>query len=169
MIRVIKMKMATLVNSVLVLLGISTAIHSSSILMTILTLFLAAAALFDLCSREIPLWLIILAFGLWLIISLFIGFPSGIQDSLIGGVAAFSAVGMLILVTKGQVGMGDLLVMTVTGLYTGISQIPGILFLSVIITGFFSVLLLIFKEANVKHELPFTPFILIATVFLISF
>jgi leader peptidase (prepilin peptidase)/N-methyltransferase len=74
---------------------------------------------------------------------------------------------LLILVSKRQVGGGDLALMTVTGFFTGVNAFFSILFVSIVLTGMYSLLLIFVKKGNRKTEIPFAPFILLATVILV--
>ena len=86
------------------------------------------------------------------------------RNHILGGVVAFLIMALLIVLSKGQIGGGDLWLMTLTGFFTGIYSCFSILFISIILAGIYSLLLLLAKKADRRTEIPFAPFILIATV-----
>lgn len=121
----------------------------------------------DLYNRTIPLKL--------LIFSLIVGFlmigifykTNTFLNCILGGVAAFLVMYLLILISKKQVGGGDLALMTVTGFFAGINIFFSILFVSIILTGMYSLFLVLMKKGSKRTEIPFAPFILLGTVILV--
>ncbi len=89
-----------------------------------------------------------------------------IRNQILGGVAAFLTMALLMVLSKSQIGGGDLWLMTVTGFFTGIYSCFSILFVSITLAGICSLMLLITKKVDRRTEIPFAPFILIATVVL---
>lgn len=77
-----------------------------------------------------------------------------------------ACIGILILglskITRGGVGMGDGFLLVVTGLFLGVWRNTELLLGSFFLAALFSVVLLIFKKANRKKEIPFIPFLLIS-------
>lgn len=84
-----------------------------------------------------------------------------------GACAAFVLLKLLMVISRNQIGGGDLAIMTVTGFYTGIGAFFSILFTSVVLAGIYSVAFILIGRVNKKTEIPFAPFILAATALLI--
>lgn len=85
---------------------------------------------------------------------------SAVSGALFGG-------GMFLLahcLSKGGVGMGDVKLLAVIGIYMGSDSIMATAFLSVVISAIYSIAMLALKKINLKEEIPFAPFILIGTV-----
>lgn len=135
------------------------------VVMTVVLLFIQlAAASSDLRNRTIPLWLILssMVFG-----ALFLCFSSNsisIKTHIFGGLSAFLIIAPLIYITKGQIGTGDLMLLAVTGLFSGWTGLLNILFLSVLLSGIFSFFIVVLKKGSGRSEIPFAPFIFLATV-----
>lgn len=77
---------------------------------------------------------------------------------------AFLIIAPLIYITKGQIGTGDLMLLAVTGLFSGWTGLLNILFLSVLLSGIFSFFIVVLKKGSGRSEIPFAPFIFLATV-----
>ncbi|QNU65687.1 prepilin peptidase [Ruminiclostridium herbifermentans] len=124
------------------------------------------ASINDLYSKAIPLKLIFI--GIFMGYAVFLWFSHGdaIWNHVLGGAAAFLVMALFIMLSKGQIGGGDLWLMTLTGFFTGINSFLSILFISIILAGIYSIMLLLAKKANRRTEIPFAPFIMIATVIL---
>ncbi len=137
-----------------------------AVLMGVLLVIQLIAAISDLSTGLIPLWLVLSAFVLGMLIILIFEGTSNIKEHILGGVLSFFIFAFFMVLTGGQIGGGDLLLFTVTGFFLGLSMIPGILFLSIVLTGMFSVFLIVFKKTGLKTEIPFAPFILLATALL---
>lgn len=125
------------------------------------------ASITDLYSRIIPLKLMVFSLILRLFIFGIFYNNNSLINYLLGGITAFAVMNLLILISKKQVGGGDLALMTVTGFYSGINIFFSILFISIILTGVFSLFLLLAKKRSRKTEIPFAPFILLGTVILV--
>ncbi len=99
--------------------------------------------------------------------TLFICFSSNfisIKAHIFGGLLAFLIIAPLIYITKGQIGTGDLMLLAVTGLFSGWTGLLNILFLSVLLSGIFSFFIVVLKKGSGRSEIPFAPFIFLATV-----
>lgn len=78
---------------------------------------------------------------------------------------------MLLLVyfiSKGGVGMGDVKLLGTVGSYVGISSIMPVAFLTVLVSAFYSIALLLLKKISLKEEIPFAPFVLAGTILTIA-
>ena len=118
----------------------------------------------DLYNKTIPLILIILGSIAGLLIFIVFCGTDAMMNCLLGGVTAFALMKLLILISKKQVGDGDLALMAATGFFAGINTFFSILFISIVLTGLYSLFLVLIKKGNWKTEIPFAPFILLATV-----
>ncbi len=74
---------------------------------------------------------------------------------------------ILLNLFKQSFGTGDLLVILMISFYVSLSQFVATILFSILLAGFFSVFLLLFKKASRKDAIPFVPFIYFA--FLITF
>lgn len=98
-------------------------------------------------------WLFVPSMGMALLISSSFGM-------LLGG-------GMFLLVhflSRGGVGMGDVKLFAVTGWYVGTSSIMSLVFLTVMVSAGYSIIMLILKKVKLKEEIPFAPFVLAGTI-----
>jgi len=121
----------------------------------------------DIYNRTISLKLMIFSIILGSLI--FVNFyeTNSLISCIWGGVAAFVVMNLLILVSKRQVGGGDLALMTVTGFFAGINVFFSILFVSIVLAGMYSLFLVITRKGNKNTEIPFAPFIFLGTVILV--
>lgn len=134
------------------------------VMFMMLASLLGAVTVTDLRSREIPddavLFYAVL-FSIWTLLSLN---TSMIFNGLIGALAGFAVPLFAYFVRKDSIGMGDIKLLGCIGLAGGF---PGILFIilrAMVFGGIFSIILLITKKGNMKTELPFAPFLLIAAL-----
>ncbi|MHB8064886.1 MAG: prepilin peptidase [Ruminiclostridium sp.] len=118
----------------------------------------------DLYSKAISLKLIIFSVIVGLLIFIIFYKTNVLINCIMGGAVAFTLMLLMALISRRQVGGGDLALMTVTGFFAGINAFFSILFISIIITGMYSIFLILTKKGNKKTEIPFAPFILLATV-----
>ena len=135
-----------------------------SVAIEVLLIVQLLAALWDIKSMTIPLKItapaILTGVGIMSV-------TGRIIEGTAAAIVSFILMKLLSIISRKQVGGGDIAIMTVTGLYTGISTLISILFTSVTLAGLFSVIFIVSKKANKKTEIPFAPFILAATVLLV--
>ena len=86
-------------------------------------------------------------------------------SSLLGAGIAFLLIAMIILISKGGMGGGDLKLFTLLGFILGIKQVMLIFLLSCLIGALLGVLLMALGKLKRKEPMPFGPFIVIATLF----
>ena len=141
-------------------MGIAT--MSTFILMTIQLI----SSINDLYNRTIPINLMIFALALGLLICGIFYKTNALINCILGGIAAFAVMKLLIMISKRQVGGGDLALMTVTGFFAGINSFFSILFISIVLAGLYSLFLVFTKKGNKETEIPFAPFVLLGTVLL---
>lgn len=118
----------------------------------------------DLYNRTISLKLIYIGMLIGLVGFLLSYDIDTLRNHILGCLAAFITMLLLILLSKNQIGGGDLWLMTVTGLFVGNYAYFSILFVCILLAGLYSVVLLLLRKGNRKTELPFAPFIFVATV-----
>ena len=87
-------------------------------------------------------------------------FISSVMGALIGG-------GLFLLcyfLTRGGIGMGDVKLFAVVGLYVGSGVVMTMVFLSVVASAVYSIIQLLRKKTKLKDEIPFAPFIWIGLI-----
>lgn len=82
--------------------------------------------------------------------------------SLIPGISLF----VISLIFPASLGLGDGLIFTICGIYLGINLTIQLLFLSLVISCIFSILLII-KKHSLKYQFPLAPFIFVSYVFIL--
>ena len=103
---------------------------------------------------------------LWLSSGQFLVFASAIVAALVAG-GIFEAI---ILISKGKwMGIGDVKIGILMGLILGLPQILVALFLAFLTGAIVSIILLILKKKNLKSEIPFGPFLVLATIISLFF
>lgn len=68
------------------------------------------------------------------------------------------------ILSRGGIGMGDVKLFTVLGCYMGGGSIFAVIFLTVISSAVYSVIMLMLKKIKLKEEIPFAPFVLLGTI-----
>ncbi len=129
----------------------------ASILLTI--------SIIDIKAKIIPDKLIVLGSILGLINILLNNNPS-IISGLLGLVICGGLMGIISMLTKGALGMGDAKLFACIGIFLGLQATLGIMLMSTILSGLAGLILLAFRMADRKTTLPFAPFIFAATVFM---
>jgi leader peptidase (prepilin peptidase) / N-methyltransferase len=119
----------------------------------------------DLYSKTIPLKLMIIGLTAGLLINIILYKTNLFSNFIMGGIVAFLLMKLLIIISKRQVGDGDWALMTVTGFFIGINGFVTILFISIVLTGMSSLFLIFTRKVTKKTEIPFAPFVFLATVF----
>lgn len=66
--------------------------------------------------------------------------------------------------SKGQIGMGDAIVLTVTGVVFGFWNNLCLLFYSLVLSAVYAVILLLMKKIHKKQSIAFLPFVFIGTL-----
>ena len=125
---------------------------------TVLLLFFFAAALIDLRTSRLSIWFLIsgLVAGLLLLFLSERFTVKGFLFALIPGTALF----LIALLTKQAVGYGDCLLLLITGIFLGPERTILQFFISLLLAGGFSILLLVLQKKGRRENLPFAPFLL---------
>ena len=71
---------------------------------------------------------------------------------------------IILLIFKNSIGMGDVKLFALMGLYQGLLGVFNSVFFSLIVSFFISIILLMLKRKNRKDVIPFGPSIYIGTV-----
>lgn len=130
---------------------------------SILIIMLTMATITDIKKMIIPNKLLIVGFCIS-ILAMFINKEVTILSSILGGTISGGAIWALSYLTKGGIGLGDVKLIAVIGLFVGLVNIFSILMFSTIFSGLLGIILLVFKIRDKKDSLPFAPFILIGTI-----
>jgi len=85
-------------------------------------------------------------------------------SALAGSIIGFSLVLMIILLSNGGMGGGDMKLFGVLGMVLGIEKVIFAFFLSCIIGAIISIILLLLKRINRKQPVPFGPYIVVGTL-----
>ena len=89
---------------------------------------------------------------------------------LVSALGAFVFFLLIFLITRGQgMGFGDVKLVFFLGLLVGWPNILSVLFLAFFIGAVAGILAIFFRGKNLKSQIPFGPFLIIATVFVIFF
>ncbi len=124
----------------------------------ILFLWLLLCSMQDMKKKRINIYLILAGFLVVLISTVWNGEFNILYH--LGGMS----LGLLLLcisfITKGQIGVGDGLIVCITGLCLGFSRNAMLLLISLFGSAIFSIVLLSFRLAGRKKTIPFVPFLL---------
>lgn len=127
----------------------------------ILFVWLLLCSLQDIRRQEISLMLIAGGFALLLIVSLVQGELS-IWERITG-----ASLGLVIILlykaTRGQIGLGDGLILSITGISLGFYINVVLVIYSLLFSAIFSILYILIKKASKKTTIPFVPFVFIAS------
>jgi leader peptidase (prepilin peptidase)/N-methyltransferase len=85
-------------------------------------------------------------------------------DALIGAVAAVAFLGVLGLIIRGGVALGDLYLIAPLGLVLGWPAIFSAIFVAALLAGLTSVVLLVSRRVGMKSYIPFGPFLVAGAV-----
>lgn len=130
----------------------------------ILWVLLIITSVQDSIHKKISIWIIIAGA---ILICPFIWFSTG--TSIIERVFGIMiGVGVIVLskATRGKIGIGDGLVLCVTGLALGFWRNMELFALALFIASILSIILLAFRAADRKKSIPFIPFMLFGYTFL---
>lgn len=138
------------------------------VFLIIFSCFLIIIFTYDLKHYLVPDKIIYPAIVITLIydiyISLMVGDWSLLSSSIIAALIAAGFFLFLILISKGKwMGMGDLKIGILIGLFFGLPQFFIVLFLAFLIGAIVSIILLVLKKKTLKSEIPFGPFLSGAT------
>ena len=124
--------------------------------------FLLTCSVTDIKSREVKP-AVLAVFGV-LAAGLYVFFrPVGLFEEAAGIMTGLFFVAMY-LITDEKIGLGDGLLMTVTGIFLGGRKNASLIMTAMMLSAAFSIAALITKKADRKTKLPFVPFVFAAFV-----
>lgn len=131
--------------------------NSQAFIMSILFSALLVASMIDFKWKIIPNGIVIFIFIVGIINVIF--FSKTYIDSLIGFFAVSTILMIINILTKGQMGMGDVKLMAVCGLILGWQQILLALMIGSIIGSIVGLTLIALKKTSRKEQIPFGPYL----------
>jgi leader peptidase (prepilin peptidase)/N-methyltransferase len=119
----------------------------------------------DVLKKKIFLWIIIVG-------AVFVGLCLPFCNTVsvidrIGGFAIGLSVAVISIATEGKIGMGDALLLCVTGLGLGFWGNLELFAIALLLAAILSIVLLVFRLADRKKSIPFVPFLLVGYVFVL--
>jgi leader peptidase (prepilin peptidase)/N-methyltransferase len=136
------------------------------IYLSLLTSFLISITIIDFKHQIIPDSLVVSVLGLNILYKIGNYFMYGISfeflDSLFGLLAGAGFFLLILLISRGGMGGGDVTLIGVLGFSLGLKKTILMILLSFIIGAIISIILLAFKFKSMKDPIPFGPFIIIA-------
>lgn len=127
---------------------------------TLVAALLFICALQDIKEKRIRTWIVVLAAILLGICVPFLNTIS-LQDRL-GGFLMGGSVILLSRLTQGKIGMGDGMILCVTGLGIGLWPNIELFAIALFYAAIVSIILLVSKKVSKKHSIPFVPFLLLS-------
>lgn len=128
----------------------------------IMLVFLGGCGISDWKSCYIPVWLLTLYSVVTVVLAI------GWRQENLGSMAAGLALGILFFLgskaTNEEIGYGDSWIITILGLYLGIKKLLWALFLSSMVAGVFSLIILMKNNWKRGQAIPFIPFLFLAYV-----
>jgi len=146
----------------------------SQIKLLVLVLIIFPIAAIDLKLQKIPNCFILSALvirGLIYIAEFIISVPaafSTLKDGFLGAIILGGFFLLLLLIFKNSIGMGDIKLFVVMGLYQGLWGAINSVFFSLIVSFFISISLLIGKKKGRKDTIPFGPSVLLGIIIAIA-
>lgn len=127
--------------------------------------FLIIAGVQDIKEKQISLKLCI-AYGIVGILLYISNCIYGNKELWQLGIALLPGVGMIVIsyMTKERIGIGDGVVMVIMGLFFSYEKIISILVMGIMFSTLVSLYLLVVKKVSKEYEIPFVPFLLMASV-----
>lgn len=126
-------------------------------------------AVIDLKLKIIPNKALLVILAVWAAITaaqLFTGANAMrlIMDSLIGGAVAGGIFFLGNLLSHNGLGMGDVKLMAIAGLYLGLNKVMALIFWALLMSLLAGIVLIIAKKAKLKTAIPLAPFFLAGSV-----
>lgn len=139
-----------------------------------LALLILPMACVDAKTQKIPNRFLLVGLAIWALFTIaeFIFSAKTAVGTLLDGLLGAAIIGgfflLLLLIFKNSIGMGDIKLFALMGLYQGLWGAVNAVFFSLLVSFVLSVLLLITKKKNRKDTIPFGPSILFGTIIAIS-
>jgi prepilin signal peptidase PulO-like enzyme (type II secretory pathway) len=124
---------------------------------------LAAIAAEDLRSMRAPNRLVYPGLVVCLLGALSLG-PGAAVEALLGGLAAFALFLVLAAVGRGAMGLGDVKVASLCGVFVGLQGVVPLLFWTFLSGVATAVVLLLLRKKHCRDSVPFTPFLAVGAL-----
>lgn len=134
-------------------------------LKSVIAVILLFCGIMDFYRKKIYLWMPVTG-GLLAAVCIFFCKDISLMDRL-AGTAIGAAVMLLSYITAGKIGMGDGILLCITGFGLGFWGNMELFCLALMMAAGFSIMLLVLRKANVKKSIPFIPFMLAGYLILI--
>ncbi len=127
----------------------------------LILVYMATAAIYDICSKKLPLWLMLIFSAISIILTLLL--PE-IEFNIL---AFIPGIFMLIIsiISNHSLGLGDSILILTLGLLLSITELISIILFSLFFASLAGVILFV-KNRNKKQAIPFVPFILLSYLLL---
>lgn len=122
-------------------------------------ILLLYSSITDIVRREINIGALVV-FGILGMLCAVFGKDISWMETIFGVVIGLILV-LVSVMTRGELGMGDGILICITGLYIGFSRNILLVMVALMLSAFFSMVLLLIKK-NMKLEYPFVPFLLMS-------
>jgi prepilin signal peptidase PulO-like enzyme (type II secretory pathway) len=120
-------------------------------------LLLVFLACFDWVTQRIPNWATLPAMAVVLVLrGVFV--PGTLPEALIAGAAGFAGFFLLVIVTRGGFGMGDVKLVGLLGLLLGTALLPA-LFVGIVVGGIASAIVALAKPGGRKQAIAYGPYL----------
>lgn len=131
----------------------------------ILLILLFICAMEDLKRKEVTVMYILLFGIIGVVLHLF--YPNCSIYSILWGLLLGISIMAVSLFSRGNIGMGDGILLTVTGVYLGGYKNLELFLTGLFLAGIWSLGLLVLKQKKRKEKIAFMPFLLIAYAFML--
>lgn len=131
----------------------------------VLLILLSICAIEDLKHKEVTVTYILLFGILGVLLHLF--YPQGSVYSMLWGLLLGVAVIWISILTHGEIGLGDGILLTVTGVYLGGYQNLELFLIGICLAGVWSLGIILLKKKKRKDKIAFMPFLLMAYAFML--
>ena len=131
---------------------------------SLLLAVLSAASIKDLQSKTIPNKLVIFGLITGVALAVIRLDANVLINCVLGLIAAGGVLGLVNFVTKGGIGMGDIKLFACAGVFLGLSKVMSAMLVSIVASGIFGAILLIFRLSSRKGTIPFAPFVLAGAI-----
>lgn len=135
------------------------------ILKVSITTMLVLCSAQDMYKKKLLVWPLVL-FALLVILCSCFSNSISILDRLGGFILGLGVI-LLSLVTGGKIGLGDGIILAITGIGLGLWANMELFAIALFLAAIVSILLLILRIANRKKSIPFVPFLLVSYLFMI--
>lgn len=132
----------------------------------VIIIFLVFSGVFDAKYMILPDFSTVIL-TICAMVFLFVETPdlASLQGKILSAIISFGFLGLLYLITKGKgMGLGDVKLAFFMGLFLGYPKIVVAMYVAFVVGAMFGLILIIFKKAGKKTEIPFGPFLILGTI-----